>query len=356
METLFKPFMPELPELDEILHSGALAYGKYSKQFEEKLKEYFDTPYLIVTNSFNTAISVAVTSMGLSSGDEVIASPMACLASTQPYLSSGLKIKWCDVDSKTGTLSPDALRKVITNKTKAIIHNHFCGYPGHIDEINEIGSEFDIPVIDDGIECFGSEYKGKKIGNVGTDVTVFSLTAVRIPNTIDGGIVIFKSKELYEKSLRIRDCGIDRTIFRDDIGEISPKCDITEIGYSATMSNVNGYIGMVQMRYVDELLDMQRKNADVLRRKLSGENDIELIDVSDSNPNYWVFGILAKEKREAILKFRELGLNASGVHINNNIYSVFGDTTELLGVKQFYDHFVALPSGWWVKNYTCLLK
>lgn len=259
METLFKPFMPELPELDEILHSGALAYGKYSKQFEEKLKEYFDTPYLIVTNSFNTAISVAVTSMGLSSGDEVIASPMACLASTQPYLSSGLKIKWCDVDSKTGTLSPDALRKVITNKTKAIIHNHFCGYPGHIDEINEIGSEFDIPVIDDGIECFGSEYKGKKIGNVGTDVTVFSLTAVRIPNTIDGGIVIFKSKELYEKSLRIRDCGIDRTIFRDDIGEISPKCDITEIGYSATMSNVNGYIGMVQMRYVDELLDMQRK-------------------------------------------------------------------------------------------------
>ena len=346
--------MPELPELGDILHSGAVAYGQYTKLFEEALKKYFGTPYVVVTNSFNTAISVAATTAGLTFGDEVIASPMACLASTQPYLSNGLKIKWCDVDPNTGTLDPKSLKTVITDKTKAIIHNHFCGYPGHIDEINEIGAEYGIPVIDDGIECFGSEYKGSKIGNVGSDITVFSLTAVRIPNTIDGGIVIFKDKELYEKSLRIRDCGIDRSRFRDDIGEISPNCDISEIGYSATMSNVNGYIGLQQMKHVDELLSMQRKNAIALKEKLKVDSDVEPIITIDSNPNYWVLGMLAKDKRQTILTYRGMGLNASGIHINNNIYSVFGDQTELPGVSEFYEHFVALPSGWWVSDYECL--
>lgn len=117
---------------------------------------------------------------------------MECLASTQPYLTGGMKIKWCDVDSERGTLSLEALRRTITSNTKAIIHNHYCGYPGYIDEINSIGKEYGIPIIDDGIKCFGSRYKEKLIGNCGTDVTVFSLGAVQIPNCIGGGIVIFK--------------------------------------------------------------------------------------------------------------------------------------------------------------------
>ena len=65
-------------------------------------------------------------------------------------------------------------------------------------------------------------------------------------------------------------------------------------------------------------------------------------------PNYWVYGLLADDKRKAILDFRKRGLYASGVHINNNIYSVFGDKTELSGVNDFMRHFVAIPSGWWV--------
>lgn len=345
---LYKPFMPNLPKLNDILQSGQLAYGAYTKEFEEKLKKYFGTPYLIVTNSFNTAISVAVTTLGLSFGDEVLVSPMACLASTQPYLSSGLKIRWADVDNKLGTLDPESVRKRITSKTKVIIHNHYCGYPGYIDEINEVAQEHGIPVIDDCIEAFGSEYKGKKLGSLGTDVTVFSLTAVRIPNVIDGGIVIFKDERLYKKSLLVRDCGIDRSIFRDSIGEISPQCDIDLIGYSATMSNVNGYIGSCQMDNVEDILEKQRSQARRWDRCLSRSCNIEPLHQGFHNPNYWVYGILADDKRETIMSFREKGFYASGVHINNNIYSIFDDDTYLPGTNDFYSHFVALPCGWWM--------
>ncbi len=349
MIPLFKPYMPDLPELDSILASGQLSYGMYTKKFEEQLQSYFETPYVMAVNTFSFAVSVAVTALGLAAGDEVIASPMACLVSTQPYLSNGLKIKWCDIDSKKGTLDPIALSKCITKKTKAIIHNHFCGYPGYIDEVNAIGKEYGIPVIDDGIECFGSEYKGRKIGNCGTDVAIFSFSAVRIPNTIEGGAIIFKDKNLYETALRLRDSGIDRNLFRDEIGEISPDCDIKEVGFSATMSNVNGYIGLEQTRMMDQLLKKQRDNAALFDKFFRNQMHMECVSASDALPNYWVYGVLADNKRQAIMDFRNVGLYASGVHMNNNRYTVFEDKTDLSGVNEFYNHFVAIPCGWWME-------
>lgn len=349
MIPIFKPYMPAGINLNEILYSGKLTYGDYTKKFEEDLKRYFGTPYLIVTNSFNTAISVAITTLGIVPGDSVIASPMACLASTQPYLSSGLSVNWADVDPKTGTLDPESVKAQMRPEIKAIIHNHFCGYTGYIDEINAIGAERGIPVIDDGIECFGSEYKGKLIGNCGTDVTVFSLTAVRFCNCIDGGIVIFKEKELYEKSLLVRDCGIDRSKFRDNLGEISPSCDISLVGYSATMSNINGYIGSAQMRDITEILEKHRRQADKWRRFFEDQSTYIPLYREDCSPNYWVYGLLSDEKIKTIKKFRDMGYYASGVHIRNDIYSAFGNQKLTLpGVTDFNNKFVALPCGWWM--------
>lgn len=345
--------MPLLPELDDLLHSENLSYGKYARQFEDRLKAYFGVDNLIVTNSFSLAISVAMTTLGLQCGDEVIASPMACLASTQPYIAGGYKVVWADIDPQRGTLDPESVEKrLISSKTKAIIHNHFCGYPGHVSEINAIGKKYGIPVVDDGIECFGSEYRGKKIGNCGSDVTIFSLSAVRIPNTIDGGIVIFKDKTLYEKSLIVRDSGIDRSKFRDKLGEISLNCDISLIGYGATMSDVNGYIGLQQMKYADLLINMQREEAKKWSNFFSEQSMYIPIYCEDCIPNYWVYGVLTDNKAEAIKIFRNMGYYASGVHMKNNIYSVFGRQESLPRVEEFYNHFMALPCGWWMSNET----
>lgn len=349
MIPLYKPYMPDLPELDNILHSGKLAAGEYTKEFEEKLQTYLQTEQVVTVNSFNSAVSVAATTLGLEYGDEVIASPMACLASTQPYAGEGLKIIWADIDPCTGTLDPDDVKKRITCNTRAIIHNHFCGYPGYIDEINAIAKEHGIPVIDDGIECFGSKYKGRLIGNCGTDITVFSFNPVRVLTTIDGGAIIFKDISLYEKSLLVRDCGIDRKIFRDELGEISPKCDISLQGYSATLSNVNAYIGTQQFVSLEERIEKQRNNAKVWDNILENLSTYKPLKSPDGEPNYWVYGLLAEDKRKCIEHFRELGYYASGVHLNNNIYSIFGRQPNLPGVEQFANSFVALPCGWWME-------
>lgn len=350
MIPLFKPFIPnELPLLDDIFKSGQLSHGQYSNRFEEILKHYFKQSNLIITNSYSSAISIVASVLGLKYGDEVILSPMACLVSTQSFASLGLKIIWADIDSKTGTLDPSSVRLKISSKTKCIVHNHFGGYSGYIDEINEIGRINSIPIIDDCIESFGSEYKGKKIGTCGTDITIFSFSPVRIPNTIEGGAVIFKNQDQFAKSLLVRDNGIDRDKFRDELGEINPSCDISTTGFTATMSNINGYIGCLQMEHVERLINIQRNNALKWTEIISSRKDMNPVLPINGRPNYWVFGILTKDKQKAIIEFRKQGYYASSVHYPNNNYSIFGKNIRLKGVEEFHSNFLALPSGWWVK-------
>jgi perosamine synthetase len=352
MIPLYKPFMPEVPLVNEILHSGNLSYGKYGKAFEKDLSDFLGTFNLLVTNTFNMSILVALTTLGLKHGDKAIVSPMACLASTQPLLSMGIQVIWADVDPGLGTLDPDSVRKLMQHNPNVIIHNHYCGYPGHIDEINAIGKEFGVPVVDDCIEAFGSEYKGKKLGNLGTDVTIFSFNSVRFPNTLDGGAVVFNDEALHQKSLLVRDAGINRTIFRDENGEISTKCDISMVGHSATPMEVGSYIGTQQMKHAHRILAEQRTNAETWVRVLSEDWSAMPVNNPDAIPNYWVFGILVppREKVKRMLEFREKGYYSSGVHINNNQYSVFGGCEPLKGVSDFQSSFLALPSGWWVTD------
>ena len=296
-------------------------------------------------------MQVILSTLGLQLGDEVIASPVSCLASNQPFATKGLKVIWADVNPVTGTLCPKDVETKITVNTRAIFHNHFCGYVGEIDAINELGKKYSIPVIDDGIEAFGSEYKGNRIGNVGTDITVFSFQTVRLPNTIEGGALSFKDKALFEKALLIRDYGIDRTKFRSIDGEINPYCDVQFEGYGGLMSEVNSYLGLCQLKDITGLLSIQRSNGlrwnDLLIK--DGLNK-PLGQTSDSKPNYWVFGLLSKNKTQTIDIFRSRGYYATGVHLNNNLYSVFNNKIFLPGVHTFINQFVALPSGWWVED------
>ena len=353
MIPLYKPYMPEniMPELNEILNSGQLSYGYYGKEFEAQLKKFIGCEFLLTVNSYNMAMLIILSSLDLQFGDEVIASPVSCLASNQPFATRGLKVIWADVNPETGTLCPIDVEAKINSKTKAIFHNHFCGYVGDINSINFLGKKYDIPVIDDGIEAFGSSYNEEKLGNLGTDLTVFSFQTIRLPNTIEGAAIAFNDRLLYEKALLIRDYGIDRSLFRMTDGEINPDCDITLAGYGGLMTEVNSFFGVKQMGNISALLDIQQSNSEIWRDLLEDYFGIRSMMIrANSKPNFWVYGTLSENSKETINFFKSKGFYASGVHINNNIYSVFKNKINLKGVNKFKKEFVAIPSGWWISQ------
>lgn len=350
MVPLFKPYMPEdLPELDDILHSGALAYGKWAREFEKKLAAYIGVKHVLYTNTYGLAWQVMFRTLGLEPGDEVIATPMSCLQSTMPLAQYGLRTVWVDVDSRYGILDPDCVKGKITAKTRLIINYHFCGYPGYIDEINTIAKEKGIYVIDDCIEAFGAKYKGKRLGNVGTPLSIFSFQTVRLPNTIEGGALVFEDDSLFKKAAIIRDLGIDRSMFRDQNGEISADCDISIPSVNATPSDVNGYIGCRQLEDIEGLLQKQADNAKQWKHRLLNMPSFQgCIERDETLPNYWVCGILSNQKEKDMAYFKNNGYMCSSVHLPNSYYSVFGKQDMPKGVADFYSKFIALPSGWWI--------
>jgi dTDP-4-amino-4,6-dideoxygalactose transaminase len=353
MIPLYKAFMPDdlnIGELARVLHSGQLSYGAYGRQFEERLAAYVGNPYILSTSNNNFASLIAFAVLDVKAGDEVIASPMACLASNQPILNFQAKVVWTDIDPQTGTLNPEAVRRNITARTKAILHYHWGGYPGYVDEINEIGRQHGIPVIDDAIESFGSEYKGRKMGNLGTEITCFSFQAVRLPNCVDGGAIAFSSRELYDKAKLIRDFGIHRPGFRDEIGEISSSSDIALAGYNAKMSEINSYIGIHQMAHLPALFRQQRENARGWDTYFNEKEGQSLKRRKEVLPNYWIYSALVQNSKNELINFRNSGYYASRVHLRNDCYSAFGKASSPCpGVDDFEKRQVSVPSGWWLK-------
>lgn len=353
MIPIFKPYMPKqiFPELEEILYSGNLAYGKYGQLFEAALAKYIDNPQIITVSSYNQAMLMALSILDLKHGDEIIASPVSCLASNQPFVIKGLRVIWADIDPNTGSLCVEDVRKKINTKTKAIFHNHFCGFLGNITAINQLAKQHGLWVVDDCIEAFGSEFEGKKAGNLGADLSIFSFQTVRLPNTVDGAAISFSSRELYEKAKLIRDYGIDRRNFRTTLGEINPQCDITIEGYGATMSEINSFIGCKQMEDIPLLLEKQQNNAHYWNDFFLESKSIRPLQLSpNTRPNYWVYGVLCEDKSKALASFRDKNYYATSVHINNNIYSVFKNHEKLKGVNDFMVKYIALPCGWWMNN------
>ncbi|MCT4174026.1 DegT/DnrJ/EryC1/StrS family aminotransferase [Elizabethkingia anophelis] len=350
MIPIYKPYVPNNLDagISNILYSGQLAFGKYGLEYEQSLCNYIGNDKILTTVTYNHALLIALSVLNLKAGDEIIASPVSCLASNQPFAVKGLKIKWVDIDPATSSIDISKLKKLISNKTKAIFNNLFCGYAGELDEIYKIGAEYGIPIIDDCIEGFGTKYNGKFMGNTGADVTVFSFQTVRLPNTIDGGAITFKNNNLYDKAKLIRDYGIDRSNFRLSNGEINPECDIILEGYGATMSEMNSYIGLKQMEDIDSLFYTQKLNAKRWDAVMELRENVVSININKNcEPNYWIYGVLAENKANFIKEMRDNNYYATGVHINNNIYSIFNNKIDLSGVNDFMNKFVALPCGWW---------
>ena len=144
MIPIYKPCMPDnlMPEFFEILYSGQLSYGKYGKLFESTLKEYIGCEYIMTISSYNTAMQVVLSTLGLQFGDEVIASPVSCLASNQPFATKGLKVVWADIDPSTGTLCPKDVESKITNNTKAIMIVHIYGLTVDINPVIELAKKY----------------------------------------------------------------------------------------------------------------------------------------------------------------------------------------------------------------------
>lgn len=356
MISLFKVFIPrsvKKPLLDT-LFSGFIGQGDKVDEFEKKLINYFGNPNLLTLNSATSGLHLALTLANVSTGDEVITTPLTCTATNWPILAHNAKIVWADIDLSSGNINPNSIQMKITSKTKAIVVVDWGGTPADIKRIKKIayktvkGKKIRIPIIEDAAHAFGAEYDDIKLGNI-ADYTIFSFQAIKHMTTIDGGILLLKNKKDYERGKLLRWYGIDRSA-KGRNSRIEE--NVYEWGYKFHMNDVNATIGIEQLKYVDKNLNKHRKNANYYFKHLNGVKDVSLLyPLKNTKSSFWIFTLRVKRRDKFQVYMNKNGIMTSKVHRRNDTHPVVKEYKSILPqLDKFDKEMICIPVGWWVSN------
>ena len=272
----------EQKELNDVLQNGILMrYGFdgprkgiwKAKELELAICKTFESKYAQLTSSGTSALTTAMTALGIGYGDEIIMPTFTFVASFECVLSVGAIPVLVDVDD-TLTLNPDAVKKAITSKTKAVMPVHMCGSMADVDALLSICKEHNLILLEDACQSIGASYKGKFLGTIG-DAGTFSFDFVKIITCGEGGAIMTNKEDVYIKCDSYSDHGHDHK-GNDRGAETHPF-----IGYNYRISELHAAVGLAQIRKLDKFLEINRRNHAQLKNILSQIPEISFRRIPD---------------------------------------------------------------------------
>jgi perosamine synthetase len=270
----------ELEELKKVLDSGWVTQGPKVKELEGKITEYLGINYVIVVTNCTSALHLALLSIGVKEGDEVLVADHTFPATGHSVLYCGAKPVFVDVDLKTYNINPELIKKKINVKTKAIIPVHTFGQTAEMDAIMEIARDHNLKVIEDAACALGAKYKNKYAGTIG-DIACFSFHARKGITTGEGGMVATNNKNLAEKIRNLSVFGMTSTWDREK-GDTFFIPEFTELGYNYKMSDITAAVGVAQLKKLDKIIERKRELAKYWDEKLREMEFIEPPYVSEN--------------------------------------------------------------------------
>jgi len=281
--------------IDEAFSSNWIApLGPNVTGFENDIVSYLSNEVHIgVLSSGTAALHLGLILLGVKSGDEVICQSMTFSASANPIVYLGAKPIFIDSEKDTWNICPEALETAIKDriakgkKPKAIITVHLYGMPYKVNEIRAIADHYEIPILEDSAEAFGSSYKGQKCGTFG-DISVLSFNGNKIITTSGGGAIVSKDKKQIEKAIFLA------TQARDN----APHYQHSEIGYNYRMSNICAGIGRGQMEILDKHVSLRREMHNFYDTIFKNIEEVSLFSEFDEDyySNCWLSSILFNDK------------------------------------------------------------
>jgi len=239
----------------EVLRSGRLAQGPKVEELEKQFARFCGTKYAVACNSGTAALHLALLSVGISPGEEVITTPFSFVASSNCALYCNAKPVFADIEPKTYNINPTEIGGKVTAKTKSIIPVHLYGQPAAMDEIMEIANKKSVAVIEDACQAHGAEYKGRKVGSIG-ELGCFSFYPTKNMITAEGGMITTNNEELAEKMRVSRDQGQ------------KPRYNYVMLGFNMRMNEIQAAIATEQLKKIEGFTEKRRSNAEFLTKEL----------------------------------------------------------------------------------------
>lgn len=322
---LFEPFLPKEAgrEVKKVIDSGFINRGKKAKEFERLLREKFGFPMVHTVNSCTSALRLALLAAGVQRGDEVISTPWTMIATNTAILEVGAKPVFVDINYEDFNIDVTKIEKAITSRTRAIMVVHYAGYPVDMEEVERIGCQYDLEVIQDCAHALGSTYRGRHIGSFGR-YNCFSFQAIKIMTTGDGGAVTTDKPEVYEDVVKRSWFGIDKAKrVKTDWGAYPTDVDV--LGYKNNNTDIDAALGIVGLRHLDEALKRRKRVADIYNRKLRNLERISLpVYKGDRETAYWLYPIHVDDRVSFAEAMVKAGIQVDKHNERNDKYSIFG--------------------------------
>lgn len=279
--------------------------GSYVNLFEEKFAEYLKCEKSIVTMNGTAALQLALVTLGVGEGDEVIVPSMTFISPINTIKYVGANPVFCDVSRDTFVMDADKVEELITPKTKAIMPVHIYGHPVDMDKVMEIAKKYSLYVIEDATEALGSTYKGKMVGTIG-HIGAFSFNGNKLITTGAGGMLVTND---IEKGERAKFLSTQSKVLLENKAFYH-----TEAGYNFRMPNLLAAFGVAQLENIGEFLNVKRENAQYYNELLKDVKGITLsVEKEWARNCYWLYSILIEDDygitRDGLIKV----LNEEGI-------------------------------------------
>ena len=339
----------ELKYITEAVETGWISSsGSYIEKFEKAFAEYCGVNYAVAVCNGTVALHLALVSLGIGKGDEVIIPDFTMIASAFAVCYTGAVPVFVDADKDTWNIDINKIEEKITSKTKAIMPVHIFGNMCNMDKIKEIANKYKLFIVEDAAEAHGAEFKEEKSGSF-SDIAAFSFFANKNITTGEGGIVVTDNKDVFEKAKYYRNMSFPVDGTRNYLHE--------DIGYNYRMSNLHAAIGLAQVEKANYYRELRIKNNKLYKKYLSEcKGIIFQEDENDSINCNWMNSILidpeiyGKSKDDVILYLKENGIDTrllfNGMHKQKALIKYGCDcsgdypVTDKLSERGFY-----LPSG-----------
>jgi len=306
----------DISAVEEVLKSDWLTTGPKVPEFEERFCEYIGCKYAVAVNSGTSALDIAVASLGLKEGSEIITTPFTFVATANCILYNNLKPVFADIKKDTYNINPDEIKKKITSKTKAIIYVDYAGQPCDIFEIREIADENNLYLIEDAAHACGAEYNGRKVGNF-ADLTEFSFHPVKHITTGEGGMVTTDNEELYEKLKLLRNHGIDRDTVTRFGKDASYAYDMKLLGRNYRITDFQCALGISQLKKLEEFIKRREHIVKIYNEEFENIDEITVPYVKPNVKHAWhIYTILLNKKINRDKFFNSMKAKNIGVNVH----------------------------------------
>lgn len=258
----------EQEAIRKALATRHIAQGEITEEFESRVADFLNVPYAVAVPNGTQALSLAYMASGLKGGDEVIISNRTFIATAHAAMILGAKVRVVDV-KENQTIDEDLIEDKITNKTKLVVPVHMNGVASNMDRILEIAKKYNLQVIEDSCQAFGSrDVKGRHLGTIGR-FGCFSLGLAKILTTGQGGLVVAHNKEDYDLLRRIRNQGVF-DVRLENIYNIQ--------AYNFKFNDIQASIGIVQLSKMKQKIERVKTIYKRYQELLS--NNLQILEVN----------------------------------------------------------------------------